>query len=147
MGMFKNMKQGFDIVRSDELKELKKKADAQPKTNPLDGLRMANQAMDNAAAMQESMGMVGGANPGAAMGLMSNGIQGNGTVKSLNDTGQQVNGAPVYEVVLAVALPNQEPYDVTHKQIIALAAVSNWQPGAMFPVRVDPSNPQNLVIG
>ena len=49
MGMFKDMKDMVGVVRSDELKDLKRKADAQPKTSMLDGIKAANQAMDTAA--------------------------------------------------------------------------------------------------
>ena len=31
MGMFRDMKESFQVIRSDELKELKKKADANPR--------------------------------------------------------------------------------------------------------------------
>jgi len=55
MGMFKDMKDMVGVVRSDELKELKKKADAQPKVSMLDGVKMANQAMDQAQEMQAAM--------------------------------------------------------------------------------------------
>ena len=70
-----------------------------------------------------------------------------GTVKSITDTGQQIQGSPVMEVVLSVQVPGQEPYDVTHKQVIALQAMGNWQPGAIFPVRVDPNEPRSVIIG
>ena len=59
MGMFKDMKGAFDVIRSDELKELKKKADAQPKTSMMDGVKMANQAMDSAQEMQAAMNQSG----------------------------------------------------------------------------------------
>ncbi len=56
MGMFKDMKDMVGVVRSDELKELKRKADAQPKTSMMDGLKAANQAMDTAADYQAMAG-------------------------------------------------------------------------------------------
>jgi hypothetical protein len=146
--MFKDMKGAFDVIRSDDLKELKKKADAQPKVSMLDGVKMANQAMDQAQVYQDAVASQGlSADPMANMAAMSQGVQGNATVKSTAETGQQINGTPVYEVVLTVQVPGQEAYDVTHKQVIALAAIGNWQPGAIFPVRVDPNNPQSVIIG
>jgi len=53
MGMFRDMKDMMQTVRSDELKELRKKADAQPNTSMLDGVQLANAAYDDAMAMQE----------------------------------------------------------------------------------------------
>jgi hypothetical protein len=53
MGMFRDMKDMMQTVRSDELKELRKKADAQPKTSMLDGVQLADAAYDDAMAMQQ----------------------------------------------------------------------------------------------
>jgi hypothetical protein len=142
MGMFKQMKQGFDVIRSDELKELKKKADAQPKTNPIDGLRMANQAMDQAADMQQNMG--GFMNMGE---VYSTGVAGNATIDAIRETGQELNGAPVVDLDLTVNLPGREPYTTTHRQAIAHAALPNFQPGKMQPVRVDQNDPNQLMFG
>ena len=44
MGMFRDMKDAFGVIRSDELKELKRKADAQPKPSMMEGIRAANGA-------------------------------------------------------------------------------------------------------
>jgi cephalosporin hydroxylase len=46
MGMFRDMGDAFKVLKSDELKELKRKADAQPKVSMMEGVKMANQAMD-----------------------------------------------------------------------------------------------------
>lgn len=148
MGMFRDMKEAVGLIRSDELKELKRKADAQPKVSMLDGVKMANQAMDQAQEFQDMTASQGlSASPMANMAAMTNGLVGNATVKSLSDTGQQMNGAPVMDVLLTVQLPGEQPYDVQHKQLIAHAAMGNWQPGKMFPVRVDPANRTSVIIG
>jgi hypothetical protein len=148
MGMFKDMKDMVGVVRSDELKELKKKADAQPKVSMLDGVKMANQAMDQAQEMQAAMASQGlSANPMANMAAMSQGIQGNATVKGTTDTGQKLGDASVYDVELEVQIPNEAPYAVVHRQAIALAAMGNWQAGKVWPVRVDPSDRSKVIIG
>src|SRR5918993_3028073 len=141
MGMFKDMKDMIGVVRSDELKELKKKADAQPKVSMMDGVRMANQAMDQAQEMQGAFASQGlSANPMANMAAMANGLQGNATVKGTTDTGQKLGDAPIMDVELEVQLPGEAPYTVTHRQAIALAAMGNWQAGKVWPVRVDPND-------
>ena len=148
MGMFKDMKDMMGVVRSDELKELKKKADAQPKVSMMDGVKMANQAMDQAQEMQTAMASQGlSANPMANMAAMSQGIQGNATVKGTTDTGQKLADAPIMDVELEVQIPNEAPYTVTHRQAIALAAMGNWQAGKVWPVRVDPSDRSKVIIG
>src|SRR3954467_12270843 len=111
MGMFKDMKQGFDVLRSDDLKEIKKKADAQPKTNPLDALKQANQMMDQAADLQANQ--AGFMNMGQ---IYANGISGNPTVPELREPGKELKGARIMDIALRVNLPGREPYQMTHQQ-------------------------------
>jgi hypothetical protein len=147
MGMFKDMGDAFKVIRSDELKDLKRKADAQPKVSMMDGLKLANQAVDQAqvwqqqgAQLQATAGM-----PGAA--TYASGIAGNATVNGLSDTGTMVNNAPVMELDLTVTVPGRDPYQVKHRQLVAFAAMGNFQPGSSFPVHVDQQDPAKIVIG
>jgi hypothetical protein len=144
MGMFRDMKEAFGVIRSDELKELKKKADAQPKVSMMDGLRAANEAMDAAPMWQEQAQQMQGMTTG---GLYTSGLAGNATVTAINDTGTMVNNAPVMELDLMVTVPGREPYPVKHRQLIAIAQVPNFQPGKQFPVHVDQQDPTKLTIG
>jgi len=148
MGMFKDMKGAFDVIRSDELKELKKKADAQPKTSMMDGVKVANQAMDSAQEMQGALGQSGlSANPMANMATMAGGLMGTATVTALTETGTEINNAPVMELDLQVTIGGGEPYAVKHRQLIGYSALPNFQPGKSFSVRVDQNDPTKLVIG
>jgi len=142
MGMFKDMGDAFKVLRSDELKELKRKADAQPKVSMMDGIKMANEAMDMAPQwQQQAQQMQYGA------GVYATGLAGNATVTAIADTGTMLNNAPVMELDLMVAVPGREPYSVKHRQLVALSAIPNFQPGKMFPVHVDQQDPSKLVIG
>jgi hypothetical protein len=147
MGMFKDMGDAFKVLRSDELKELKRKADAQPKVSMLDGIKLANEAVDQAQVWQQQgqqmQGMAG--MPGAA--TYASGIAGSATVSSLADTGTMVNNAPVMELDLMVTVPGREPYQVKHRQLVAFAAMGNFQPGSTFPVHVDQQDASKIVIG
>lgn len=149
MGMFKDMKGAFDVIRSDELKELKKKADAQPKTSMMDGVKAANEAMDSAQEMQALANASGGlsSNPMANMAAMAGGLMGTATVTGLTETGTMVNNAPVVELDLSVTVGGGEPYPVKHRQLIAYSALPNFQPGKTFSVRVDQNDPTKLIIG
>lgn len=142
MGMFRDMKEAFGVIRSDELKELKKKADAQPKVSMMDGIRAANEAMDMAPMMQQQAQAMAGA--GA---MYATGVAGSATVTAINDTGTMINNAPVMELDLMVTVPGKEPYPVKHRQLIAIAQVPNFQPGKQFPVHVDQQDPSKLTIG
>lgn len=136
MGMFKDMKDMVGVVRSDELKDLKRKADAQPKTSMLDGVKMANQAMDSAAEYQATMG-----------GAFNAATPGSATVTAIQDTGTQINGAPVVELDLMVTVPGREPYPVKHRQVISPVVMANFQPGSVITVRVDPADQSKIILG
>jgi uncharacterized iron-regulated protein len=145
MGMFRQTKEAFQVLRSDELKDMKRKADAQPKASMMDGIRMANEAMDQMPAWQQQ-----GADMqqmAANAGAYANGVAGNATVNAISDTGTLINNAPVMELDLTVAVPGREPYQVKHRQLVALSAIPNFQPGKMFPVHVDNVDPAKIVIG
>jgi len=135
----------MQTVRSDELKELKKKADAQPKTSMLDGVKLADAAYDEAMAMQQ--GAAGMADPGAFRNTYLGGTPGTAIVNAIKDTGTVINNAPVCELDLTVTMPGKEPYAVKHRQLIGQSALARFQPGATFSVRVDASDRSKLVIG
>lgn len=145
MGMFRDMKDMMQTVRSDELKELKKKADAQPKRSMLEGVKIANAAYDDAMATQA--GAAGMADPAAFGQTYMAGTAGTAIVNAIRDTGTLINGAPVCELDLTVTVPGKEPYAVKHRQLIAHSALARFQPGATFSVRVDAGDPSKLVIG
>ena len=145
MGMFRQMKESFEVIRSDELKELKKKADAQPKTSMMDGIRMANEAMDQVPVWQQQ-GADAAAMAGGMGGAMT-GTPGNATITAVNDTGTMINNAPVMELTMMVSVPGKEPYEVKHRQLVALSAIPNFQPGKMVTVRVSPQDPNSITIG
>ena len=140
MGMFKDMKDAFGVVRSDELKDLKKKADAQPKVSMMDGIKMANQAMDQAAELQESYGGMQGLMTGPTTG-------GQAVINSVSETGQMVNGAPLMQFDLMVTVTGKDPYQVTHQQVISPAVLHNFQAGSTMPVKIDPQDPTKLYFG
>jgi len=146
MGMFKDMGDAFKVLRSDELKDLKRKADAQPKVSMMDGLKLANQAMDQVPVWQQQGAMAQGLTGGVS-NTYASGIAGTATVKGLNDTGTMLNNAPVMDIDLTVQVPGREPYDVKHRQLVAFAALGNFQPGKTFPVHVDQQDPTKIVIG
>jgi hypothetical protein len=149
MGLFREMKDMLQTLRSDELKELKKKADAQPRTSMLESVKAANQAVDQAQELQRQAAglqeMIG--DPNSFASTYMGGTRGNAVVNSITDTGAQVHGSPVMELDLTVTVPGRGPYPVKHRQLIAYQAMGNFQPGKVFPVHVDQHDPTKLVIG
>ena len=147
MGLFRQFKDMTDTLRSDELKELKKQADARPKTSMLEGVKVANQAMKDAQELQRSAAAAGGLDPQGFAQTYTGGVAGNATGNAIADTGTLINNAPVVEMDLTVTVPGREPYQVTHRQLVAHSALPRFQPGASFSVRVDANDPTKLVIG
>ena len=138
--MFRDMKDAVQTLRSDELGELRRKADAQPRMSMLDGVKAANAAYDAAV-------LGGMADPAAFQGIYLSGTQGTASLNAISDTGTMVGNAPVCELDLTVTLPGKGPYSVKHRQLIAHSALARFQPGATFSVRVDANDPSKLVIG
>ena len=67
--------------------------------------------------------------------------------QAVTDTGTLINYNPVYEFDLTVTVPGQQPYEVTHQQMVAHAVIGNFQPGVTTPVRVDPADQTKLIFG
>jgi hypothetical protein len=147
MGMFRDMKDAIGVVRSDELKDLKRKADAQPKTSMMDGIKAANQAMDSASEYQATMGAQAGTNPFANAGAYNQTTPGSATVTAIQDTGTRINESPVVELDLMVTVAGREPYAVKHRQVISPVVMANFQPGSTITVRVDPADQSKIIIG
>lgn len=78
--------------------------------------------------------------------LMQAGRVGTATVSGVRQTGTLVNNNPECELDLQVVVDGGAPYAVTHRQVLAIVALPGFQPGASVPVRVDPGDPQSLII-
>ena len=101
-----------------------------------DGVALASQTMSdlNAGQMQ-------------TQALLATGVVGQGQITGVRDTGMTVNENPVVELDLQVTTPSlPTPYPVTHRQMINRLQVGQLQPGATVQVRVDPMNPQSLIL-
>ena len=125
-----------------------------PKPTLGDSLKMAADAAEQAKIYQDQSGAaaagLGGApsfNPFTNAAAMNSAIRGSGTVKALTDTGQRFETTTIYDVTLEVTLDGGPPYEVVHRQMIAAAALSNWQPGKVITLRVDPVDKTKVMLG
>src|SRR5262249_26134440 len=82
-----------------------------------------------------------------AQRLMATGLIGQATVQAVRDTGMTINENPQVEFDLLVSVDGSEAYPVTHRQVVSRLVLSNFQPGAAIPVRVDPADPSRVLIG
>lgn len=132
MGMFRDLKGMVGVARSDELKEMRQMAAAQPRTSMMGALRAGNAAMSQATKAQ---------------GALNDGIAGQATINSVEATGTLINHTPVLAFDLTVSVPGREPYQVAHTQMISPVAIHAFQPGVTMPVRVAAEDPSSVFLG
>lgn len=124
-----------------------------PKPGLREGMAKAADAAEQADAYRkqaEAAAATAGApgfNPFQNAAAYNAAVRGSGVVKSIADTGQKFETTPIYDITLEVTLDGEPPYEVVHRQLIAAAALGNWQPGKVIPVRVDPQDKTQVMLG
>lgn len=129
MGMFKDMR---DLSKTG--KQMKKERGGSFKMMK-DGLAQANQAV------QEVQG-----NQALAEKLANEGVDGTATIQQMVATGRTINMQPELQFQMTVDV-NGSQSNVTHTQVVSPAIIGQLQPGAQVPVKVDPSDHSQLMIG
>lgn len=129
MGMFKDMR---DLSKAG--KKMKKEQGGSLKMMK-DGLAQANQAVQQVQADQE-----------LAEKLANEGVDGTATIVQLQATGKQVNMQPELQFELTLDIGGSQS-SVTHTQVVSPALIGQLQPGAQVPVKVDPNDHSQLMIG
>jgi hypothetical protein len=100
-----------------------------------DGVAQANEVIGGLAADGEK-----------AQRLNTLGQDGTGTITAVRDTGMTVNENPSIEMDLQVQVGGGAPYPVTHQQVVSRLAIANFQPGATVALKVDPADPQSIMV-
>jgi hypothetical protein len=129
MGMFKDMR---DLSKTG--KEMKKERGGSLKMMK-DGLAQANQAV------QEVQG-----NQALAEKLANEGVDGTATIVQMVATGRTINMQPELQFQMTVDVGGNVS-TVNHVQVVSPAIIGQLQPGAQVPVKVDPSDHSQLMIG
>jgi hypothetical protein len=129
MGMFKDMR---DLSKTG--KEMKKERGGSLKMMK-DGLAQANQAVQEVQGNQE-----------LAEKLANEGIDGTATIVQMVATGRTINMQPELQFQMTVDV-NGSVSTVSHVQVVSPAIIGQLQPGAQVPVKVDPSDHSQLMIG
>ena len=78
--------------------------------------------------------------------LLQIGQRGIAMVMAVRDTGESVDENPEAELELCIALDGQDPYKITHRQVISRVAIGSLCAGAKVPIRVDPYDPRNVLV-
>jgi hypothetical protein len=129
MGMFKDMR---DLSKAG--KQMQKDRGGSLKMMK-DGLAQANQAVQQVQGDQE-----------LAERLANDGVDGTATIIQMVATGQTINMQPQLQFQMSVDV-NGSVSTVTHTQVVSPAIIGQLQPGAQVPVKVDPSDHSQLMIG
>lgn len=129
MGMFKDMR---DLNKAG--KQMKKERGGSLKMMK-DGLAQANEMVQGVQADQE-----------LAERLANDGVDGTATIISMVATGATINMQPQLQFQMSVDVGGSVS-TVTHVQAVSPAIIGQLQPGAQVPVRVDPSDHSQLMIG
>jgi hypothetical protein len=129
MGMFKDMR---DLNKAG--KQMKKERGGSLKMMK-DGLAQANQAVQEVQGNQE-----------LAEKLANEGVDGTATIGQMVATGRTINMQPELQFQMTVDV-NGSQSEVTHVQVVSPAIIGQLQPGAQVPVKVDPNDHSQLMIG
>ncbi len=92
------------------------------------------------------VGLFVGRGAAATQRVLQTGVAGTATITGLSQTGVYMNQQPQIGMDLLVSLPGQAAYPAHHREIVPLLLLSRLAPGASLPVRIDPANPQKIVI-
>ena len=129
MGMFKDMR---DLSKAG--KQMKKERGGSLKMMK-DGLAMANQSVQQVQSDQQ-----------LAERLANEGVDATATINQLQATGKTVNMQPELQFDMTIDL-NGTQSNVSHVQVVSPALIGQLQPGAQVPVKVDPNDHSQLMIG
>jgi Protein of unknown function (DUF3592) len=78
--------------------------------------------------------------------IVRSGLQGTAQVTSLSQTGMTLNDQPQIEMELLVTVPGRAPYTARRKEFVPLILLGRLGSGMPLPVRVDPADPQQVII-
>ena len=129
MGMFKDMR---DLSKTG--KQMKKERGGSFKMMK-DGLAQANEAVQQVQTDQA-----------LAERLANEGLDGTATIVQMVATGRTINMQPELQFQMTVEVGGSQS-SVTHVQVVSPAIIGQLQPGAQVPVKVDPNNHSQLMIG
>ncbi|MGC1166430.1 MAG: hypothetical protein WA862_10005 [Solirubrobacterales bacterium] len=129
MGMFKDMR---DLSKAG--KQMQKERGGSLKMMK-DGLAQANQAVQQVQSDQA-----------LAEKLANEGVDGTATIIQMVATGQTINMQPELQFQMSVDVGGSVS-TVTHTQVVSPAIIGQLQPGAQVPVKVDPNDHSQLMIG
>jgi hypothetical protein len=92
------------------------------------------------------IGLRVGAATADAQRVSQTGLSGTARVTALTQTGMFLNDNPQVKMDLLVQVTGKSPYAASRKEFIPLIMLSQISPGSTLPVKVDPNDPNDVVI-
>ncbi len=92
------------------------------------------------------IGFVVGRRAGAVDQVLATGTPGTAQVTGVTQTGMYLNEQPQLDLQLMVTIPGRAPYPAHHKSFVPLMLMSRVTSGQPLAVRVDPADPQKVVV-
>ena len=78
--------------------------------------------------------------------IHAGGIEGSAIIESISPTGVKVNKIPQYSLRIQVRLPGKTPYSAEVTKTIPDSRRQQFHTGAEVFVKVDPKDPNNLIV-
>jgi hypothetical protein len=78
--------------------------------------------------------------------LEATGLDAQGTIVGMTQTGMFLNDNPQVRLDLSVLLPGRPAYAASVKQFVPLILLGRLTGGAVLPVKVDPANPAHVIV-
>jgi hypothetical protein len=78
--------------------------------------------------------------------IATTGLAGTATITGLTQTGMSLNDQPQIEMELLISIPGRAPYKARRKEFVPQILLGRLSSGLPLPVKVDPADPQRLVI-
>jgi hypothetical protein len=78
--------------------------------------------------------------------IKAQGVAGTATITGMRQTGVTLNEQPQVELQLQVTTQMHGPYQATVKEYVPLMMLGTLTSGRPLPVKVDPANPQRVII-
>lgn len=79
--------------------------------------------------------------------ILTVGSAGRALVRGHLDTGERLEGNPIWVFELEITPENGRPYPVEHRQIVPAAAIASYPDGATIACRIDPEHPEQIAFG
>jgi hypothetical protein len=78
--------------------------------------------------------------------LHETGVDGEGTIAGIEQTGMWMNDQAYVRLDLIVRVPGHQPYEVKHGEIVPQVALGRLTNGSTLPLKVDPERPSHLLV-